>query len=1121
MKTKIALLGIAYLLNLGIVNSQQHPTGLEASHTNANDLVKKKKKHELAETFFQETTIRAVLKKCNLEKTYQNNPEVQTLVSEEYALLSKKIHELIENNRYQESDKTKIQQAFYLELLTKVSTLSTKPTSQQAPVKSWNGPCENMDFETCDLSGWTLTLGDVDGSTNFSFVNPTPGIPGPFFQVNNAGLDPLTGISRVNPDGGSCSVRLGNGGVNGAQAARMSQSFLVDSTNRFFQYSYAIIVQSPDGHGLNEQPYFSVQIYDELENSIPCGAYSVIADAANLADFSQVGTAFYKDWTTVFTNLTSMIGQNVTIEFTAGDCALGGHYGYAYVDASCAGAAITASTDWICPGEVSILTAPAGLSAYQWNTGQNTPVIVVGNGGTYQVDLIPFQGAACALNLDYTIYMYPEPQADFITNPLEGCVNTPVIFQNTSTIPDPGLIIGYQWNFGDGTQTPMSNGGIAGVPLTAGTYLDLTHQFANPGIYNITLIIQSSDGCLDSITYPLTIHPNPIVSGGPDLTICQGQNTTLIGAGATTYTWDQGVIDGIAFTPSTTNNYVVTGTNAFGCIATDSILVQVNPLPQLTLSGTTTTCFGDPISLNATGAASITWNPIIVNNTPFIPAQSGFYVATGTSLGCTAIDSIFVTVNPLPILLAGNDTTVCLGESIQLNAQGASNYTWNPNVNNGIPFIPMNSATYTLTGTLLGCSATDSLVVTVNPLPNISAGPDQIICLGSGVTLSGSGGISYQWNNGVINNQVFNPTNTSVYTVTGTDINGCQQNDQVLVTVNPIPNIQAGMDLNLCQGNQITLQASGGSAYNWNNGAMNGAVITPPLGNTTYTVTGTSAFGCSATDSFNVQVNPLPNVDFDINKQSGCEGDLLTLENLSTNSIQCIWHIGNSILLNSCNPLQTISLSDEGVYDVSLTVTDMNGCTNTLLKPGFITIYPYVNADFYASKYELTSLNTQVVFTNTSVNAFGYQWQFNDGTNTTNQTHPTHVFPDGTTEDYLVQLIAFSPFGCNDTVYKTIRVKEEVIYFVPNTFTPNGDQSNDEFLPIFSSGIDPSDFTLYIFDRWGELVFESHDPERGWNGRYKYSGQYCQDGTYNWKIIYKKAYNQEKDVCVGHVNILR
>ena len=158
-------------------------------------------------------------------------------------------------------------------------------------------------------------------------------------------------------------------------------------------------------------------------------------------------------------------------------------------------------------------------------------------------------------------------------------------------------------------------------------------------------------------------------------------------------------------------------------------------------------------------------------------------------------------------------------------------------------------------------------------------------------------------------------------------------------------------------------------------------------------------------------------------------------------------------------------------------------------------------------------------FDNTSIGAVDYDWDFGDGSPILNIESPTHVYPDDQSGTFTVELVAYSSLGCADTAYAEIELNEEVIFYVPNTFTPDFDDYNPTFQPVFTSGYDPYDFTLLIFNRWGEILFESHDANVGWDGTY--GGVLMQDGTYTWKIEFKTTQSDERKVVVGHVNIIK
>jgi len=177
-------------------------------------------------------------------------------------------------------------------------------------------------------------------------------------------------------------------------------------------------------------------------------------------------------------------------------------------------------------------------------------------------------------------------------------------------------------------------------------------------------------------------------------------------------------------------------------------------------------------------------------------------------------------------------------------------------------------------------------------------------------------------------------------------------------------------------------------------------------------------------------------------------------------------------------------------------------------------------ASFIFNPLKITNSAPIVNFINTSTNSSSYFWDFGDG-NTSIFDNPTNeYFLDGQTS-FTISLIAYNIDGCNDTINKIIKVEEELIYYVPNAFTPDGDKFNNEFKPVFYSGYDPSNYTMYIFNRWGQLVFETHDVEKGWKGFYGEGGEFVPDGVYTWKIEFKRTITDDVEIAVGTVNLLK
>ena len=236
---------------------------------------------------------------------------------------------------------------------------------------------------------------------------------------------------------------------------------------------------------------------------------------------------------------------------------------------------------------------------------------------------------------------------------------------------------------------------------------------------------------------------------------------------------------------------------------------------------------------------------------------------------------------------------------------------------------------------------------------------------------------------------------------------------------------------------------------------------------------------------------------------------------MTANAANCTWNFEGIGTVNSCGTTIQNYTSD-GSFDVSLTVTDLNGCVNTLLNSDMITIFPQPDASFNATPTVLSTYNPFVSTDNNSTNASNYSWDFGDGF-TSNGFNPDHTYPDEA-GSYTIVLYATNGI-CIDSAKTTIEVKDELTWYVPNSFTPDGDEYNNVFTPVFNDAFDKQSYTMLIFDRWGEILFETHDTSFGWDGTY--NGQLCKEGTYTWKIVIKQKIKDYRIDLIGHVTILR
>jgi gliding motility-associated-like protein len=345
-------------------------------------------------------------------------------------------------------------------------------------------------------------------------------------------------------------------------------------------------------------------------------------------------------------------------------------------------------------------------------------------------------------------------------------------------------------------------------------------------------------------------------------------------------------------------------------------------------------------------------------------------------------------------------------------------------------------------------------------------------------------------------------------------------------TLLPLPNVLAGPDQSICDGDETIVNAAGtpGVIYSWEPApVIDGVPFTPSAGTETYTVTGVDMNGCRNYDSLEIVVHPLPTISFTANDLEGCtpfEVNFILTSDPDPVSIDWIFGDGD-IIIGTSSTSVTHTYDFGGVYTVSTVVTDVNGCVNTINYSDYITVYTQPIASFTMSTNAVYTDDTRVIFTNGSLYAVEYIWDFGDGSELNTTTSPTHEFPkDGEDKTYPVELYASNEIGCIDSTIMYLTVRAARIFYIPNTFTPDGDSFNDVFQPVFYSGYDPYDYHLTIFNRWGEIVFESYDSSIGWDGTYGNNG-IVQDGVYTWKLDFKDAYNDVRYDHYGHVTVIK
>ncbi len=359
---------------------------------------------------------------------------------------------------------------------------------------------------------------------------------------------------------------------------------------------------------------------------------------------------------------------------------------------------------------------------------------------------------------------------------------------------------------------------------------------------------------------------NITVSSNPgSFSVCQGQSLTVSATGANSFSWSTSAVShSITVAPVSTTIYTVTGSGSCSSntITTQVVFtVNVNPSPTISVTGNNNICPGNTATLSSNGASSYTWSPggqttSLISVSPV--ASTVFTVSGNNGNGCvgTSTYNLLVAANPV-ITIAGNNT-VCAGQSVNLSAVGANSYTWSTGaLNSVLVLIPLSSGTYSVSGSNLnGCLGSASISINVVPMPTIGVNATYSICSGQNATLSATGGSTYLWNSGATNPSIIvSPSNTSIYTVTGTSSGGCAAQATAQVLVMQTPSLSIAGNFTICTRQSTTLSATGASSYSWSNGVFGNINVLSPAVTGTYSLLGTSAQGCQTTSTLTVTVN--------------------------------------------------------------------------------------------------------------------------------------------------------------------------------------------------------------------------------------------------------------------------
>ena len=425
------------------------------------------------------------------------------------------------------------------------------------------------------------------------------------------------------------------------------------------------------------------------------------------------------------------------------------------------------------------------------------------------------------------------------------------------------------------------------------------------------------NGCSSVDEVTVTVNTVPTVSAGEDVTIGPGESVNLTAVGATSYSWSNGETgESITVTPTQTTTYTVVGTSN-GCSAEDEVTVFVVGNVAASINGNDTICQGESTTLTALGGDNFLWNT--GDTTPSItvnPNQTMTYsVEVSDNFGNSDTAEITIIVNPIPQANAGEDQSICSGESVTLTASGGSSYLWNNGATTqSITVSPNQTTTYSVEVSNNGCSSVDEVTVLVTNLPELQITGNTTVVYGESTTLTVSGAESYSWSTGENSNSItVQPETTTTYEVTGF-VNNCFTSASVTVIVESHVQASAGEDQRICQGYEVTLTANGGSSYLWSTGATTQSITVSPTSNATYSVTVFDG-PFQDTDSVNVMVDPNPNVTIVTGDEATIlEGNFITISATGANTYQ--WSNG------ATQPNIAVSPSVTTTYEVRGYIND-------------------------------------------------------------------------------------------------------------------------------------------------------------------------------------------------------
>lgn len=655
--------------------------------------------------------------------------------------------------------------------------------------------------------------------------------------------------------------------------------------------------------------------------------------------------------------------------------------------------------------------------------------------------------------------------------------------------------------------------------------------------------------------------PALVVTASPT-SVCSGQSTTLTAttsASGGTFSWSSspagfnGSTATVTVNPTATTTYTCNYTLSGCSSVSSSVTITVSPGTTPTFTQVSPVCSGSaisPLPTTSTNGITGTWSPAIDN------LSTTTYTFTPASGQCASSQTMTITIIPSNTVTNPGSVSACTNTVISnivhtttgatgINSDGISGA-------NGLPSgvsATWSNGTITLNGTITsssgssfnysiplvgGCGNVNAVgvinVIQDNFVSAASANPN--LCVDSPIspviTFSTNGATGIGSTSGLpdgvtasfSNNTIIvsgTPSNIGSFNYSIPLVGGCGNvTASGFIIVNPLITPLFNQLGPLCQNSVAPSLPTSTSntpsiAGTWNPSTINSSSI----GNSTYTFTPSSG-QCADIATMEISIINLPNPIITADITNGCSPLQVTLGTDPLSGTNYEWQ-SNGSFIGSNQSIQ-VTFNNIGCYDISLKITG-SGCSSSTLLTDYICVESNPIVSFTASPNVLVNSSENVKFTNNTSGATSYLWNFGDSTSS-NEINPFHLYTN-ISENIPVTLTAFSESGCIGTYSLVLNYNEPAIFYVPNSFTPDQDEFNQTWGPVFTQGFDPYNFDLYVFNRWGELIWESHDTKGRWDGTYGSGGIRCPDGVFTWKISYKPKETDERIIVTGSIRLIR